>query len=61
VTIDGRVVGKTPVTTKQPGFENTTVTFKKDGYATATAKLYAKANGASVKATLKKGGGGRHR
>jgi hypothetical protein len=61
VTIDGKVVGKTPVTTKQTGFENTTVTFKKDGYATATAKLYAKANGASVKATLKKGGGGRHR
>jgi hypothetical protein len=63
VTIGGKVIGKTPLTTKQPGFENTTVTFKKDGYATATAKLYAKANGSSVKATLKKGasGGARHR
>jgi len=56
VTIAGKPAGKTPLTTKAPGFEAVNVVFKKDGYASATAKLYAKSNGTSVKATLRRGG-----
>jgi hypothetical protein len=56
VTISGKPAGKTPLTTKAPGFEAVNVVFKKDGYAPATAKLYAKSNGTSMKATLRRSG-----
>jgi hypothetical protein len=56
VTVGGRRIGKTPVTTKVPGYEKVAASFAKAGYATSTERVYAKRNGTVVAATLKKGG-----
>jgi hypothetical protein len=56
VTLGGRRIGKTPVTTKVPGYEKVAASFAKAGYATSTERVYAKRNGTVVAATLKKGG-----
>jgi hypothetical protein len=55
VTIGGRRIGKTPVTTKVPGYEKVIASFAKPGFATTTERVYAKRNGTVVSATLKKG------
>jgi hypothetical protein len=55
VTVAGRRIGKTPVTTKVPGYERVVASFTKAGFATTTARVYAKRNGTLVSATLKKG------
>jgi len=54
VTVDGHRVGRTPLTVMATGFERTTITLTKDGYAGAMERVAPKQNGMAIKITLRK-------
>ncbi len=54
VTLSGRVIGVTPTTVKLPGWETSTLSVFKDGYARKSVTVTPKANNEKVSATLDK-------
>lgn len=54
VSVGGKQVAVTPTTMKLPAFEQSTVTFTKDGFTVETQKITPKQNNQTVHAVLKK-------
>ena len=54
ITVGGKNAGVTPATVKVPGFEASSITIAKSGFASDTSKVTAKSNGQSHHVTLKK-------
>lgn len=54
VTAHGKSLGVTPMITKLPAFEATTLVFTKDGFTKATQKITPKANNQALQATLQR-------
>jgi hypothetical protein len=57
IKVNGRSLGVTPTTIKLPGFDTTTITLTKPGFAPTNERVTPKSNNTSEHVTLKKGKG----